>query len=99
MLTRLLPVLAPLFFVLPVSAQGLAVLQAVVPGAMPQDWPHISMSAGPPMPRSPPHCSHLSIPPLFLLTPRKATMALTLEFDLGWGAEWDTGLGQVGMRA
>lgn len=48
MLTRLLPVLAPLFFVLPVSAQGLAVLQAVVPGAMPQDWPHISMSAGRP---------------------------------------------------
>lgn len=26
-------------------------------------------------------------PPLFLLAPRKATMALALEFDLAWGAE------------
>lgn len=42
---------------------------------------------------NPSHCSHLSIPPLFLLTPRKATVALALEFDLGWGAErggWGT---------
>lgn len=48
----------------------------------------------------PSHCSHLSIPFLFLLTSRKATMALALEFDLGWGAErggWGTRAWRGGM--
>lgn len=38
---------------------------------------------------------HFSIPPLFLLTPRQASTALALEFDLGWGAE----RGRWGTRA
>lgn len=62
------------------------VFQVMVMNLWPQNGPHHHANRATcttfiPLPQSP------LTSPLFLLTPRKATMALALEFDLGWGAE------------
>lgn len=84
---------SPLFFQLLPGAP--VVFQVTVVNLWPQDWPrhHANRAT----------CTTLTTltavtspsPALFLLTPRKANMALVLEFDLGWGAE----RGRWGMRA